>query len=1328
MMSTEHGKIAVIGMAGQFPGAKNIDEYWENLLNGTETIKHFKDEELQNFEIDFDNLKSNPNFVPARGILDNIEEFDAHFFGMSPYEASLTDPQHRVWLETVWAAFENAGCNPFGYKGNIGVFAGGYANTYLLNNVLRDTKKLENYIRLRTTESFQIAITNDITHLPTKTAYLFNLKGPAVNIQTACSTSLVAIAQACNSLYSFESDICVAGGICILVPQQSGYIYQEGAIPSPDGHCRPFDEKAQGTVFSNGAGVVVLKRLEDAIKDNDHIYAVVDGWALNNDGNMKVSYTAPSVQGQEEVILMAQTFAGITANEIGYIEAHGTGTNLGDPIEIKALSNAFSRTSSKKQFCGIGSVKSNIGHTDAAAGVASFIKICLSAYHRTIPPTLNFETPNPYINFKDTPFYVNDKLKKWVNDEKLIIGVSSFGIGGTNAHVIIEEPPGKKIVNAIDKTEKIFVLPLSAKSKISLNSRKKQLLDYLSENNSVSLTDINNTLWNGRNHMAFRGALIFDPNSDVAANSANYVEGKVVENIAAYTFMFPGQGAQFVNMGRSLYDENKAFKDIVDNGFSIFENETGYSLKNVVFVDDSTDNAERALTNTSNTQPVLFIFEYAMAKILIDEGITPKYLIGHSIGEFAAAAVAGIFDFETALKVVIKRGQLMQSMPSGTMFALKSSYQTLDKIKSDLFEIAAENAPESCTISFKTGDVEKVKEILDYNDIKYIHLNTSHAFHSEAFDPILDEFAEFVNRCEKNTPTIQVISCLTGDFISDNDAISGSYWAKQLRNTVRFSKGLARIQSLENTLFIEVGPNSHLGSNVKASSAEIHEKTNILTLGRPGNNNKNILQRIKGDIWCCTSREFSDFYSDSTNVKKIPLPTYPFDKKRYWIDAIIPQSDNNVTKNVYSNVRQNSGVSISGQNELTHEISNASGQKTSSTSPITDPVILIQEKLVRIWQELLGIDSIGINDDFFELGGHSLLASTLLLQISNEFGVTIKIQDLRSDSVSVKRISEIITNKADVHVQEKENPKYKILVKKTNELTENEWLIYVNEFNRIFNRNYSKDDLIRKYTVTPLGFSFHSLVYVDNNLVGAQSQIVELFDYKKQVIKVACGVDLFVKEEYRKSFTLLNDLWESADSLLLEYNVKAQIGNPLPDLLAYHEAAQTGWRLISTLSTYLLPLSFKVVHPLLGFLDLFYVPLLQFALTVRSLNKSSVDKVERLFKAHDYYSPYDYATIQEQVGDLKFSWLWSNIKHLKIIIINDNFKSKGDVFAASKYLVKKYRKKAKAITFITSDKLALPFKLFQQRELFIGKVLSDDIDRNEFFNMNNWKFSRGFFD
>lgn len=888
-MSSTHDKIAVIGMACRLPGANNLDEYWNNLLQGKDTIKHFSDEELSRFEVNYDELKNNPNYVKARGVLDDVDKFDAEFFGLTPKEAAETDPQHRVWLETAWEAFENAGCDPFNYKGPISVFAGGYINTYLHNNILRDPVKLENFIRLRTTESYQIMVGNDVAFIPTKTAYHFNLKGPAINVQTACSTSLVAISQACQSLFSLESDICLAGGICIVVPQESGYIYQEGAIPSPDGACRPFDINGKGTVFSNGVGIVVLKRLEDALKDRDRIYALVSGWALNNDGKNKVSYLAPSVDGQAEAIMMAHSFAGINPEQIGYVEAHGTATQLGDPVEITGLKKAFSKGTDKKQFCGIGSVKSNIGHTDAAAGVASFIKVCLAAYHRTIPPTIHFSAPNKYIKFEKTPFYVQHELKKWTSDEPLIMGISSFGIGGTNAHVIIEEPPGRdKVIHSHTEVPELIVL--SAKCEESLKRRKQDLIDYISSNPGIDMKDMVYTLASGRNHMPYRTFMVAGDLSEIKT-TGRFIDGKSDEYISKTAFMFPGQGAQYVSMGKDLYKSNKLFRQIIDECFKIIKSETGEDFHSLLFDTANTEERESKLARTEFTQPAIFTIEYALVKVLEQFNIKPDYLIGHSIGEYTAACIAGVFDLPSALKIVIKRGRLMQKMPTGKMMAIRAGIEKLQGMNSKDFEIAADNSPGFCTISFKTDNHTKIKELLDSSGIGYISLNTSHAFHSVAFDPILSEFAEFVRQFNMNAPEIPFISCLTGKFITPEQAVSGDYWAQQLRNTVQFRNGVNLIGENNNTLFLEVGPNTHLSSIVKENDIVKNKKAIISTLGKSDDKNEAYkLITAMGKMFNVGIVPEYFKLPENDKIMKISLPTYPFNRSRYWIDFEYPKT------------------------------------------------------------------------------------------------------------------------------------------------------------------------------------------------------------------------------------------------------------------------------------------------------------------------------------------------------------------------------------------------------------------------------------------------------
>ena len=975
-MSNDSDKIAVIGMECRFPGADNLTEFWNNLIEGRDTVKHFTDDELAKYEYDFEALKLNPDYVRARGILNDIEKFDADFFGYTPKEAEGLDPQYRVWLETVWQALENSGCDPFKYKGKIGVFAGGANNTYLLNNILRDQRTLENYIRLRSAESFQTMIGNEISGLPTKTAYKLNLRGPAINVQTACSTSLVAVSMACQSLLIMESDICLAGGVSIMVPQETGYVSQEGGISSPDGYCRPFDNNASGTVFSNGVGVVVLKRLDDAIRDKDIILSVVIGWSMNNDGNNKVSYVAPSINGQAEVIQMSQSFAGVSPEDIGYIEAHGTATRLGDPVELTALLNAFSKKTSKKQFCGMGSVKSNIGHTDVAAGIAGFIKASLSVYNKIIPPTIHYSEPNPHFNFDDSPFYVQDKLKKWDSNKPLIIGISSFGIGGTNAHVIIEEPPSLKVSGDYTSEWPELVL-LSAGSPYSLDRRKSDLVEHIRHNPDVKLSEIAYTLATGRSSMRYRSYVVARNASDITGDKVNFIDGKSDEFISRITFMYPGQGAQYHSMGRSLYDSNKLFRQILDECFEIVTSETGEDIKKILFQSNDLSACEERLAKTDLAQPALFIIEYALSKVFIQLGIKPDYLIGHSIGEYTAACIAGVFNLEDALKIVIKRGILMKSMPSGEMLSVQTSKSNVENIQSNLFEIAAENSDASCTISIKSGQSKTVIDLLDEHRINYIPLKVSHAFHSSDFDPILKEFGNYVNEFRLCSPNIPFISCLTGEFITDEQATTGEYWAMQLRNTVLFRKGINTICESGDVAFLEIGPNTHLSSLVMQNCKVENKRAIISTLGKPDKLNEDYkIIRAVGNLFNIGFGINLDSFYTGNMPGKVQIPPYKFDKKRCWIDFSLNELIiNNSTSKQYID-----------KSELSENKETENSDKTLRQGET------ILDTLLRIWKTMFGIDNITAHDNFFDIGGHSLLALQIITRIKEELHQNISLK------------------------------------------------------------------------------------------------------------------------------------------------------------------------------------------------------------------------------------------------------------------------------------------------------------------------------------------------
>lgn len=977
-MNPEQNRIAVVGMACRFPGARNLDEFWEILVNGKDTITHFTDAELEKNEHNFEELRTNPNFIRAKGVLDGIELFDADFFGMTPKEAAWTDPQHRLWLETAWESLENAGCDPFGFKGSIGVFAGSYINTYILNNILRDKEKLENYIRLRTTESFQIMTGNDAAYIPTKTAYKFNLRGPAVNVQTACSTSLVAISMGCQSLFSYESDVCLAGGICVAVPQESGYLFQEGAIPSPDGKCRPFDADGKGTVFSNGVGVIVMKRYEDALLDGDRIYALVRGWAINNDGKNKVSYMAPSVEGQAEAIMMAQSFSEVSPEQIGYIEAHGTATQLGDPIELTALDKVFRTSTSKKQFCGIGSVKSNIGHTDAASGVASFIKSCLSAYYRTLPPTINYSKPNPQFDFINSPFYVQDKLKKWESSQPLIIGISSFGIGGTNAHVIIEGIPEPAKRNDAE-SEWPELLLLSAKTEKAVDEQKSALLTHIMNHHEQTLRDIAFTLQSGRARMNYRSFAVCSDKTEIKPEIFSPV-GQTDDGVSGMAFMFSGQGSQYVSMGEDLYRSNCRFRQILDECFFLYRQETNSDLKEVLF--SKADVLEQRLRETSIAQPALFAIEYALARLYEDLGIKPDYLIGHSIGEYAAACIAGVFDLETAMKIVIRRGQLMQGMPAGKMMAVRCNMEKLKVLSNGEYEIAADNSESQCTISFSESYSGAVNMVLQSHGIQAIPLNTSHAFHSSAFDPILNSFSNYINNFVLNPPAIPVISCLTGDFLTPEQATSGEYWALQLRNPVLFRKGIQTIASKREVLFLEVGPDTHLSGLARQNSAVLNKRRIISSLGKnDGVDDTTKIISSLGNIWSIGS--FVDFNLLHHNFcHKVGLPSYPFQRKRYWIDHI-PANPLDQKKNCDN----------SKEAELTHD----SGKVEYETAHC----------LKKLLAEASGYASEDLSEDisFEKMGFDSLFLTQFAKSIEKKFKIRIEFRQLVSEYPNIRILS-----------------------------------------------------------------------------------------------------------------------------------------------------------------------------------------------------------------------------------------------------------------------------------------------------------------------------------
>lgn len=863
-------EIAVIGISGRFPGAETLGEYWQNLKNGVESITPLNEAQL---EAAGEVQRSHPSYVRASAYLQNKAYFDAAFFNYTPDEATLMDPQMRIMHECVWQAIEDAGYNVLTYEDRIGLFTGATAN---LNwQTYAKIENLKNRI-----DDYTLPHVSSVNFINTRISYLLNLRGPSVFVNSACSTSLVAIHQACNSLLLGECRMALAGGVTVTNSPPKGYLYREGMILSEDGHCRTFDAQATGTIGSEGVGIVVLKRLKKALEDKDHIYAIIKGTGINNDGNNKVGYTAPSVDGQTEVIMMARKMAKVPAESIGYVEAHGTATKLGDPIEVEGLKRAFGK--SQEKYCALGSVKTNIGHADAAAGVAGFIKVVLALYHKQIPPSLHFQHPNPKIDFQNTPFYVNTEPKDWKNDRyPLRAAVSAFGIGGTNAHLILEEAPAQKPASPENKP---YLLTLSAKTETALKGNMARLLRHLQENKTDSLADIAYTLQVGRGAFPYRKALVCTHRQEAIEALSSSKTTRVPSRVGSVVFLFSGQGSQYLNMGRDLYLNEKTFRQEVDSCLGIIQRLSGKDFQPILFAADGLDQ-ESKIHQTEYTQPALFVIEYALAKLLMSWGIQPDKLIGHSIGEYAAACIGGVFSLENALYLVIRRGELMQRAQPGSMLSVAMSEQELQALlaKHPGIALAAINSSEKCVVSGENEAITAFQSLLEQQGHTAKMVKTSHAFHSHMMDGLLRAFEQEVRRVSIHSPQIPIISTLTGKPVSDVEMADPRYWVRQLRQTVQFSAGIGTLLQEGPTIFVETGPGRILSSFVHAHAQKQahHSIFNLLRHPRENENDHLHLLRKLGQLWVQGIKpDWKKCYRHEER-RRVSLPGYSFDRIEY---------------------------------------------------------------------------------------------------------------------------------------------------------------------------------------------------------------------------------------------------------------------------------------------------------------------------------------------------------------------------------------------------------------------------------------------------------------
>ncbi|HEX7334405.1 MAG TPA: SDR family oxidoreductase [Pyrinomonadaceae bacterium] len=876
-------EVAVIGFAGRFPGARNTDEFWQNLHDGVESISFFSPEELQSSGVGPDQY-GEPEYVPAKAILEDVELFDANFFDYSPREAEMLDPQLRVMLECAVEAFEHAGYDPERCEGRVGVYAGVSAGSYLDVNLSSHAELIERV------GPYQVDIGNHGEFVPSTISFKLNLKGPSINIQTACSTSLVAVHVACQSLLNGECDMALAGGGSVTFPHKEGYFYQEEGILSPDGHCRAFDADARGTVGGEGAALVVLKRLVDALADGDTIHAVIKGSAVNNDGSVKIGYTAPSVNGQAEVIGDALAMAGIGAESISYVETHGTGTALGDPVEIAALTQAFQAATQRKGFCAIGSLKSNIGHLDAAAGVASLIKTILALKNKQLPPSLHYQRPNPKIDFAASGFFVNDKLAEWKRGEvPRRAGVSSFGIGGTNAHVVVEEAPATEPSSST--TRPLHLLLLSAKTAASLESATANLAEYLKQNPDANLADVAYTLQVGRAGFSHRRVLVCKDTSDALAALESKDAARLLTLFQEprhrpVVFMFPGQGTQYVGMARELYEREPTFRQHLDTCAEQLIPHLHHDLREVLYPNAVGEaEAVRLLSQTLFTQPALFSVEYALAQLWMSWGVMPSAMIGHSIGEYVAACLAKVLSLEDALALVAMRGQLMQGLPEGSMLAVMLSERETRSLLHNGLSVAAVNGPKNCVVSGPDNSIQELHERLQQQDIHSQVLHTSHAFHSAMMEPILEPFAERVRQVKLNAPAIPFLSNVTGTWINRAQTTDAAYWSRHLRQTVRFADGLEELLKDSERILLELGPGQTLNALAKQHASQLGNQVVISSLRRPRDTYSDMEFLLTGvaRFWLAGGEiAWEQFYATEQR-RRIPLPTYPFERQRYYL-------------------------------------------------------------------------------------------------------------------------------------------------------------------------------------------------------------------------------------------------------------------------------------------------------------------------------------------------------------------------------------------------------------------------------------------------------------
>ena len=967
MQSIDAGDaVAIIGMAGRFPGARDVRQFWANLAAGVESITMFGD-------IEAHEPTARSWHVSAEGAIEGVELFDADFFAVPPIEAAWMDPQHRIFLECAWLALEDAGCDPAKLPGAVAVYAGTNTNMYVM-------ERLDQLAGRERAQFMQILVGNEKDFLATRVSYKLNLRGESVTVQTSCSTSLVALHLACQSLLSGQSDRALAGGVSIRIPQLAGYTFEAGMISSPDGHCRPFDHRARGTVPGSGVGVVVLKRLEDAIADRDHCYAVIRGSWINNDGRQKVGFTAPAVEGQAEVISRALAMAGVSAGSIRFVETHGTGTSIGDPIEFEALSRAFRQSVPRRRSCALGAVKANIGHLDTAAGIAGLMKTALALHHKVVPPAAHFERPNAAIDFENGPFYINTEAEPWeAGAEPRRAAVSSFGIGGTNVHVVLEESPARTRSAA---PRPVQIVTLSAKTVEALRSGADALAQFVETHQTTELRDIAYSRNVGRQHFARRRFVVAENGDELAASlRAESPAAEKSRTAPSIVFMFTGQGAQRAGMARALYEGEPRFREAIDLCLERADARVAHTLRELMCVRHADDReADEQLARPEYALPALLAVEYALAQVWKAWGVAPGAFIGHSYGELVAACVAGVFGVGEAMALAIERGRLMQRMPPGRMLAVPLPEAEAARWIDQHVTLAAVNGAERVVLSGPTEAIERVEQQLRQLGIAGQWLNVPFAYHSTLLDPLLDDYAELIRRARPAAPGIRCMSNLTADWLTDDQASDPQYWVRQMRQPVRFAEGLRRMREAGHTLFLEIGPGQTLAALARQMIGR--DATVCTSLARDVRHARadwRTMLDALGRMWIAGAPIEWREVERAQQGWCVPLPGYPFAKHRHWIETTQqPRPSADADDSIASSIAPPVAADA-----VRDEMARSDGSLGS-----------IERTLIGVWSEVLGRPTVTVDDNFFELGGDSLIATRILWRLEQTLPVAVTMEQV----------------------------------------------------------------------------------------------------------------------------------------------------------------------------------------------------------------------------------------------------------------------------------------------------------------------------------------------